>query len=207
MIGSGPFIFKDGSWQKQESYEYVRNDDYFKAPRPYFDGFKTFLIQDPARAIATLKVGQADGTYYPVLATYTEFVEQLEHDTDGRMRALFMENVQRAGINYNWLVEPYDDPRVRTALWLVIDQEELVEKILRGNGTVGTHFHVGFAPNESIEALYELPGYRRAAGRQQVPGGPGRSQEAARGGRIPGRVQRHHHHHPERMHRHLRPVV
>jgi ABC-type transport system substrate-binding protein len=163
MIGSGPFIFKDGSWQKQESYEYVRNDDYFKAPRPYFDGFKVFLIQDPARSIATLKVGQADGTYYPVLSTYTEFVAQLEHDTDGRMRSLFMENVQRAGINYNWLVEPYDDPRVRTALWLVIDQEELVEKILRGNGTVGTHFHVGFAPNESIEALYELPGYRRDA--------------------------------------------
>jgi peptide/nickel transport system substrate-binding protein len=163
MIGSGPFIFKDGSWQKQEGYEYVRNDDYFKAPRPYFDGFKVFLIQDPARSIATLKVGQADGTYYPVLSTYTEFVAQLEHDTDGRMRSLFMENVQRAGINYNWLVEPYDDPRVRTALWLVIDQEELVEKILRGNGTVGTHFHVGFAPNESIEALYELPGYRRAA--------------------------------------------
>ena len=163
MLGSGPFIYKAGSWQKQESYEYVRNDDYFKAPRPYFDGFKVFLIQDVARSIATLKVGQADGTYYPVLSTYTEFVEQLEHDTDGRMRALFMQNVQRAGINFNWLIEPYDDPRVRTALWMVIDQEEIVEKILRGNGTVGTHFHVGFAPNESVEALYELPGYRRDA--------------------------------------------
>ncbi len=161
MIGSGPYIYKAGSWQKQESYEYDRNPDYFKAPRPYFDGFKVFLIQDVARSIATLKVGQADGTYYPVLSTYTEFVEQLEHDTDGRMRYLFMENVQRAGINFNWLVEPYDDPRVRTALWLVIDQEEIVEKILRGNGTVGTHFHVGFAPNESIDALYQLPGYRR----------------------------------------------
>ena len=66
MIGSGPFIFKAGSWQKQEGYEYVRNPNYFKAPRPFFDGFKVFLIQDVARAIATLKVGQADGTYYPV---------------------------------------------------------------------------------------------------------------------------------------------
>ena len=78
MLGSGPFIFKAGSWQKQESYEYVRNPNYFKAPRPFFDGFKTFLIQDVARSIATLKVGQADGTYYPVLSTYTEFVEQLD---------------------------------------------------------------------------------------------------------------------------------
>lgn len=163
MIGSGPFIFKDGSWQKQESYEYVRNDNYFKAPRPFFDGFKVFLIQDVARSIATLKVGQADGTYYPVLSTYTEFVEQLEQDTDGRMRALYMTNVQRAGLTFNTLVEPYSDPRVRRALWLVIDQEEIVEKILRGNGTVGTHFHVGFAPNESLEDLYQLPGYRREA--------------------------------------------
>ena len=40
---------------------------------------------------------------------------------------------------------------------MVIDQEEIVQKILRGNGTVGTHFHVGFAPNESVEALYEPP--------------------------------------------------
>lgn len=163
MIGSGPFIFKAGSWQKQESYEYVRNDNYFKAPRPFFDGFKVFLIQDVARSIATLKVGQADGTYYPVLSTYTEFVEQLEHDTDGRMRALYMTNVQRAGLTFNTLVEPYSDPRVRKALWLVIDQEEIVEKILRGNGTVGTHFHVGFTPNETLDDLYQLPGYRREA--------------------------------------------
>ena len=163
MIGSGPFIFKEGSWQKQEGYEYVRNPNYFKAPRPFFDGFKVFLIQDVARAIATLKVGQADGTYYPVLSTYTEFVEQLEKDTDGTMRALFMTNVQRSGLTFNWQIKPYDDPRVRKALWLVIDHEEIVEKILRGNGTVGTQFHVGFAPNESVETLYELPGYRREA--------------------------------------------
>ncbi len=163
MLGSGPFIFKAGSWQKQESYEYVRNPNYFKAPRPFFDGFKTFLIQDVARSIATLKVGQADGTYYPVLSTYTEFVEQLEEDTDGKMRALYMRNVQRAGLTFNWLKEPYDDPRVRRALWLVIDQEEIVDKILRGNGTVGTHFHVGFAPNETQDDLYQLPGYRREA--------------------------------------------
>ncbi|CAI8056909.1 hypothetical protein GBAR_LOCUS30999 [Geodia barretti] len=41
MIGSGPFIFKDGSWQKQEAYEYVRNDDYFKAPRPTLTGSRS----------------------------------------------------------------------------------------------------------------------------------------------------------------------
>ena len=163
MLGSGPFIFKAGSWQKQEGYEYVRNPNYFKAPRPFFDGFKVFLIQDVARSIATLKVGQADGTYYPVLSTYTEFVEQLERDTDGTMRALFMTNVQRSGITFNWQIKPYDDPRVRRAMWLVIDHEEIVEKILRGNGTVGTHFHVGYAPNETTEDLYQLPGYRREA--------------------------------------------
>jgi peptide/nickel transport system substrate-binding protein len=161
MIGSGPFIFKEGSWQKQEGYEYVRNPNYFKAPRPFFDGFKVFLIQDVARSIATLKVGQADGTYYPVLSTYTEFVEQLERDTDGAMRALFMTNVQSSEITFNWQIKPYDDPRVRRAMWLVIDHEEIVVKILRGNGTVGTHFHVGFSPNETLDDLYQLPGYRR----------------------------------------------
>ena len=48
-------------------------------------------------------------------------------------------------------------------MWLVIDHEGIVAKILRGNGTVGTHFHVGFAPNEATEELYQLPGYRREA--------------------------------------------
>ncbi len=161
MLGSGPFIFKDGSWQKQESYEFVRNPNYFKAPRPFFDGFKVFIIADRARAIATLKVGQADGTYFPVLSIFTEFVEQLEQDTDGTMRALFMPNVQRVGLRFNWKQPPYDDPRVRRALWLAIDKEEIVEKVLRGNGSLGTHFNIGYAPNESLDELYQLPGYRR----------------------------------------------
>jgi ABC-type transport system substrate-binding protein len=161
MLGSGPFIFKAGSWQKQESYEYDRNPNYFKAPRPFFDGFKVFIIADTARAVASLKVGQADGTYFPVLSIFTNVVEELEEDSDGRMRALFMHNVQRVGLRFNWKQEPYDDPRVRQALWLVIDKDEVVEKVLRGNGNIGTHFNVGFAPNESFEELYKLPGYQR----------------------------------------------
>ncbi len=168
MLGSGPFIFKAGSWQKQESYEFDRNPNYFKAPRPFFDGFKVFIIADKARLTATLKVGQADGTYFPVLSIFTDVVEQLEEDTDGRMRALFMHNVQRVGLRFNWKREPYDDPRVRRALWLVVDKEEVVEKVLRGNGSMGTHFNVGFAPNESLEELYELPGYRREADGSQA---------------------------------------
>ena len=168
MLGSGPWMFKEGSWEKQQSYEFERNPNYFKGPRPYFDGFKVHIIADTSRGMATLKVGQADGTYFPVLSIFTDFVEQLEEDTDGRMRALFMPNVQRVGLRFNWKREPYDDPRVRRALWLAIDKEEVIQKVLRGNGSIGTHFNVGFAPNETVEALYQLPGYRRDADGSQA---------------------------------------
>ena len=59
-FGSGPWKFR--SWKKGDSYEYDRNDDYFKDPMPYADGMKVFIITDYARRLATLKDPAGYGT-------------------------------------------------------------------------------------------------------------------------------------------------
>ena len=60
-VGSGPWVFKE--WKKGDSYEFVRNNNYFLNPIPFYDGYKVFIIEDAARRLASMKTGQVDAWF------------------------------------------------------------------------------------------------------------------------------------------------
>ena len=150
LIGSGPWMLRE--WEKDSGYSYDRNPNYFKEGRPFFDGLRIFLIRDTARRIASLQGGQVYGTYQPVTGSNRpEDMARLEEDTDGRVRAVILEASGVQAFFLNHTRPPFDDARVRRAMYLGIDRQNAVEKAILGFGEVGTFFAPGV-----VEDLAEL---------------------------------------------------
>ena len=142
LIGSGPWMLRE--WEKDSGYSYDRNPNYFKEGRPFFDGLRIFLIRDTARRISALQAGQVYGTYQPVTGSNRpEDMARLEQDTDGRVRAVILEASGVQAFFLNHTKPPFDDPRVRRAMYLGIDRYNAVEKAILGFGQPGTFFAPG----------------------------------------------------------------
>ena len=60
-IGTGPFRFKE--WVRGDHIVYVRNEDYWDAPRPYLNQLVIRLIPDAAARSAALESGEVDLGY------------------------------------------------------------------------------------------------------------------------------------------------
>ena len=155
LVGTGPFIF-DGL-EKGVSFKYVKNNNYFKEGRPFFDGFETFLISDLSRVISSLKIGQLDATFgtgvpYPVLD-----MEQLERDTNGKVKPLTVGGAF-AGLILHQNQPPFDDPKVRRAVYLALERQVIIDTVWDGLGNVGTFVNYGYV--ETTEGLGQEPGWR-----------------------------------------------
>ena len=160
-VGSGPWIIKD--FQTKISVEYERSPNYFKPGRPYFDGLKTTWIRDVSRIMASLNVGQVF-TIEGLSPSYRrEDGFQVQKDTKGRI--IFLPGPKVSG---QWFLvypdqPPFDDPRVRRAMFLGVDRRNVVEIAYcvgeAGCGAVvGTFFPPGLV--EDPDGLEDVPGYR-----------------------------------------------
>ncbi len=163
LIGSGPWMLRE--WEKDSGYSYDRNPNYFKTGRPFFDGLKIFLIRDTARRLSALQAGQVYGSYQPVTGSNRpEDMARLEEDTNGRVRAVILEASGVQAFFLNHQKPPFDDPRVRRAMYLGIDRDNAVEKAILGFGQPGTFFAPGVVEDlEDLRANNVAYGDREAA--------------------------------------------
>ena len=157
-VGSGPWVFKD--WKKGDSWEYERNNDYFLDPIPFYDGFKVFVIEDAARRLASMKTGQVEAWLVMGGTTLADML-QVQKETDGRMRAVTSGAGSVRGFWLHWNRPPLDDPRVRKAIYLAMDRQEIADIAAAGEGIVGNFFPPGYA--ETDEEVLALPGLRYEA--------------------------------------------
>ncbi|GGU91369.1 solute-binding protein [Actinomadura cremea] len=125
--GSGPFTMAGGTAQNAVL---ERNEDWW-GPEPPTRRIEIRAVPDPrARAQAVIS-GQADvaGSIAPATA------KQVAGNADLRV-------VHRPAVTmYPFVMrldrEPFDDPRVRTAVKLAADREELLAKVFLGFGKIG----------------------------------------------------------------------
>lgn len=164
-FGSGPWIMKE--WKKGDSYEFERYDNYFKNPAPFFDGYKVFIIKDYARRLASAKTQQVVGVYNTGGVLLAD-MQQVQKETGGKMRVLKGGASGVYGFWMHWNKPPLDDPRVRKAIYLALDREEIAEISQGGAALVGNYFPPGYAASES--EVMSLPGFRRAADGAKLPG-------------------------------------
>jgi peptide/nickel transport system substrate-binding protein len=166
LIGSGPWKLKE--FKPHISIEYVRNPDYFKKGLPFFDGMIFTIIRDYNRRLAAMQVGQAQTTEGPTIGGYgNEDPVRLQRETGGKVRAIYIPEAVQTYLVLHMNKPPFNDPRVRRAVFLAIDRQELT-KIVRCAEAYGCFGAVGtFLPNkggqtvESQEDLAQVQGWRQ----------------------------------------------
>jgi len=140
VIGTGPFILTD--YVFGDSLTYVRNDNYWKTnpvgpgegdQLPYIDGIETYIVPDVATADTLLMTGGVDVmtvTDYERAQGIIDAVPDLNYvkSYDEGQLAIFM-RTDKPG-------EPYSDQRVRWALSLAINHQQILDTLFGGEGSL-----------------------------------------------------------------------
>ncbi len=146
-IGTGPYKLR--SWKPQEKIELASNHDYFEK-RPFIDRAITRVIPDESTIFLELLTQGVDSAGLSPL--------QFSRQTDTPFFRKSYRKFQLPGFNYTYLGynlnnPKFSDKRVRQALNLAVDKQEIIKVVLLGFGTVSTG---PFAPqswayNQSIK--------------------------------------------------------
>ncbi|KKK36142.1 ABC transporter substrate-binding protein [Mesobacillus campisalis] len=123
-VGTGPFKFE--SWNRGAEIKFVRNDDYW-GEKAKLDSIVFKVIPEQATRVAMLETGEAHVMLVGSSdVTQVEGIEGVELD---RVKGTRMDYV---GFNIN--KEPFDDVKVRQAVAMAINKEDIVNGILDGQG-------------------------------------------------------------------------
>ncbi|MEM7527728.1 MAG: ABC transporter substrate-binding protein [Pseudomonadota bacterium] len=134
-IGCGPY--KMTAFEPGVRSAYERNPDYWKSDRAWFDGIEMTSVGDSAARINGLLTGQLD------------VIDRVDLKTVDRLKRAPGIAVEQTNGNQHYTmpmdvrVGPFDNNDVRMALKFALDREELLQKILRGYGTVGNDHPIG----------------------------------------------------------------
>lgn len=131
-IGTGPYAVKE--WVRGSHVEYVRNDLYWDAGKPYVDRLIIRWWRDPASRSAAFEAGQLDiGIFNPIpppdiprLTDTKKFVV----DTKGYSNAAWQTTIE-----FNQRGKILTNPQVRHALMHAIDRQFIADTVFFGRAS------------------------------------------------------------------------
>jgi len=127
-LGSGPFIFDHDKRDIGIRYETVRNPNYWDEGLPYVDGIISYIIEDAGSQLAAFETKRVDiGGGTP-----TQQVELIARYDDMELKKF--PSGGHAYILWNVRRPPFDDPKVRKAMYLWMDRAPFLEKTNNGRG-------------------------------------------------------------------------
>jgi peptide/nickel transport system substrate-binding protein len=142
-IGTGPFRAKSFTAGLQSTF--VRNEHYWRPGQPYLDELVLIdFAEDDARINALLS-SQVDAIDQVPVA----LVEVLR--SDERLRVLSAQTGTWLPFTMRVDRPPFDDVRVRQALRLVVDREQMINQVLSGQGRIGNDLYAPFDPAYASE--------------------------------------------------------
>lgn len=145
-IGTG--YFKFDSWDRGTEVKIVRNDDYW-GEQVNLNSVTFKAIPDGGTRLAELETG------------YAHLIEPVQPSEVGQIEAsdnAYMDDELSSSLNYvgfNLEKEPFNDPKVRQAITMLINKDEMLEGIYEGFGLVakGPLAPGVFGYDENLEAL------------------------------------------------------
>lgn len=129
-VGAGPFIFE--SWRRSDAVEYRPNPDYY-AGAPKIEHLTIRSVPDEQQRADTV----TSGTDMIARMSNPQTVAELKangaevHTVSVSGGTTFIMNFRKA---------PFDDARVREALWLTFDHKDYNETVYGGNATTPTNY-------------------------------------------------------------------
>ena len=130
-IGTGPYILKKLEFSKQ--IELIANLAYFEH-RPKIDTIIFHIIADPMTRFLMLKNGEIDVDGLDPM----QYERQRGAGFDSRFAIVEQPSHSYTYLGFNLRLKKFQDPRVREALSLAIDRQELVDILFLNHGRVCT---------------------------------------------------------------------
>jgi len=158
MVGTGPFKFVE--YRPGTSLTLERNPDYYDSGKPYLDRMVIKVIPDEVTRIAALRTGEVD---------FTQITDPLSLqilDGDDSFKTEVVPLLRRSLLVLNVQDTPLSDVRVRQALSLALDRQEVVDLALGGFGDISGPFPSGLAawalPLGEVPIYNEAPNVEKA---------------------------------------------
>jgi len=164
FIGNGPYVLKE--WKPQDKLVVTKNPKYWDAQNIKLNTITYLPIEDQNVAYDKYKAGELD--YLPDDSVPVAKIDEIKlrkdyHHLAGSSVYYFIFNVTQ---------KPFDDVRVRKAMSMAIDRQELVEKVLKAGDVPSA----GMVPamggfNTAKGNPFDLEGARRMLAQAGFPGG------------------------------------
>ena len=159
----GPF--KLDEYQRGNYYKVSRNENYYKEGKPYVDSITHFIVVDTGRLMSSFEAGQLN----MMNSGFANLTPKEHLDLKKRMKDKLALNELPGSRNWGFMMnvkkKPFSDPRVRKAVYLAIDRQELNQLVEDGTAAPGCVFMPGFVHTE--EECAKWPGIRP----KNTPGG------------------------------------
>jgi peptide/nickel transport system substrate-binding protein len=131
-VGSGPLRF--GEWRANERLVLVRNDDFPEALGGPADAERIVFRVIPEAS--TMLTELLTGSVHIDIPLMPDQVRQVRDNAETELHSFPGRTIYYLGWNNDRA--PFNDVRVRRALALAVDRDEIVEALLYGEGTVAT---------------------------------------------------------------------
>ncbi|QQK80783.1 glutathione ABC transporter substrate-binding protein [Salicibibacter cibi] len=143
-VGTGPFEFED--WTQGDSLTFTKNEDYW-GDNAYLDSVTFEIVGEDLTRVSMLENNE---THFAedIQPTLMDQVDALDNAS-----ALTEPSLSMTYMGFNTQEEPFDDPQVRQAIAMAIDNEMLVDGVYEGYGEAanGPINDLVFGYNEDVE--------------------------------------------------------
>lgn len=127
-VGCGPFKFQ--AWNKDQDLQLVRFDDYWREGYPKAAGVTIKFIKEYNTIHNAFLAGEVD------VLLWSSFTDIAVWDGAEGVHAQATDLYDAFVLVYNTDVKPFDDPRVRKAIALALNKQELIDLTSQGYGKV-----------------------------------------------------------------------
>ena len=121
LVGTGPMILTEAT--PAQAVKFDKNPDYFEG-NVLLDGFEFRIVPDPVSRLASFRVGQLDYGY-SLVANIQDLEAVIKTNPDVQVNITPVTGVTTLGMNLD--LAKYQDERVRQAISLAINRDELMD--------------------------------------------------------------------------------
>jgi peptide/nickel transport system substrate-binding protein len=161
-IGTGPFMMKE--WARGQTITLARNPHYWRKGLPYLDEIVFRFIPDTSARVLALKAGEVDYIYFYYFSA--EQYSQIAGDKKIQVRE--RGTPEDHLIIWNTRRTPFDQVKVRQALFTAIDRDYIKKAVFQNLGSVmqgAIDSRIAWAndPAINLDAMYPYDPQKAAA--------------------------------------------
>lgn len=148
-VGSGPFILKE--WKLNDHIYLEANPDYWQGA-PKIDGILIKVVSDSETEQMMFETGQTD-IFDLNSSNATRLISHYEESEEWADNIVYKTVFGTSYLTFNENIAPFDDVRVRKALQIGINRQEILDTYYEGSGKLAS----GIFPESMVGYNADLP--------------------------------------------------